>query len=366
MMPAEPRGHVRRLPSGKWQLRYYDRDGNRHTGGAFPTRSAAFAHYRDTIEQRLLGAEPSHEMTLSELVEVYLDRHAAVVRPRTIETLRERLAHATAVYGEVPLRELERMAGELAAWQATLPERSRYGIVQALRQTLAAAMRWDYMSRNPAKLAGSNPEPSPRAVRAYTLAEVEAIAAELSPRYEPLPSFAAATGLRPEEWAALERRDVDRAAGLLNVQRTISAGDVVELAKTSASRRQVPLSPRALAALDRLPARLDMPRLFPSPSGGRLDLDNFRRREWGPAIEAAGVARPARIYDLRSTFASYALAGGITAFELAKVMGTSVRMIEKHYGTLVEGAGASIARRLSAIEAAQERAAGQGAGRLGH
>jgi integrase len=289
-----------------------------------------------------------------------------VVRPRTIETLRERLAHATADYGDVPLREFERMAGELAAWQAMLSARSRYGIVQALRQTLAAAVRWDYMSRNPAKLAGRNPEPAPRPVRAYTLAEVEAIAAELSVGYEPLPSFAAATGLRPEEWAALERRDVDRAAGLATVQRTVSAGEVVELAKTSASRRQVPLSPRALAALDRLPARLDTPRLFPAPSGGLLHLDNFRRREWRPAIEASGVAKPARIYDLRSTFASYALAGDITVFELARVMGTSVRMIERHYGTLVEGAGASIARRLSAIEAAQKRAAEQDAERLGH
>jgi len=26
-MPAEVRGHVRKLPSGKWQLRYYDRKG---------------------------------------------------------------------------------------------------------------------------------------------------------------------------------------------------------------------------------------------------------------------------------------------------------------------------------------------------
>jgi hypothetical protein len=165
--------------------------------------------------------------------------------------------------------------------------------------------------------------------------------------------------LEGEGWLRVEH-------GLLNVRRTVSAGEVVELAKTSASRRQVPLSPRALAALDRLPARLDTPRLFPAPSGGLLDLDNFRRREWRPAIEASGVATPARIYDLRSTFASHALAGGITVFELARVMGTSVRMIEKHYGTLVEGAGASIARRLGAIEAAQESAAEQGTGRLGH
>src|SRR5262249_47755856 len=86
--------------------------------------------------------------------------------------------------------------------------------------------------------------------------------------------------------------------------------------------------------------------------GGPLNLDNFRRREWGPAIEAAGVAKPARIYDLRSTFASNALAGGITVFELARVMGTSVRMIEKHYGTLIDGAHAGITSRLDAFEAA--------------
>jgi hypothetical protein len=44
-------------------------------------------------------------------------------------------------------------------------------------------------------------------------------------------------------------------------------------------------------------------------------------------------------------------------FELARIMGTSVRMIGRHYGTLLPGAAASIAARLGAFEAAQERAA---------
>jgi hypothetical protein len=191
-MPAIQRGHARKLPSGKWQLRYYDADGARHTGGTFPSKSAAMQHYRGSIEPRLNGAEPVPELTLSELVELYLERHAAVVRPRTITTLRERLVHATRAYGDVQLREFERMAGELAAWQGRLPERSRYGIVQALRQTLAAAVRWDYMSRNPARLAGRNPEPPSRSIRAYTRAELDALAVELSKQYEPLPDFAAA------------------------------------------------------------------------------------------------------------------------------------------------------------------------------
>jgi hypothetical protein len=112
--------------------------------------------------------------------------------------------------------------------------------------------------------------------------------------------------------------------------------------------------PRA-SDLDELPPRIDTPLLFPAPHGGLLNLDNFRRREWAPAIEAAAIARPARIYDLRSTFASNAIAASIDVFELARVMGTSIEMIERHYGTLLSGAAAGIASRLAAFEAEQEQ-----------
>jgi len=54
---------------------------------------------------------------------------------------------------------------------------------------------------------------------------------------------------------------------------------------------------------------------------------------------------------MRDTFASNALAAGVTVFELARVMGTSVRMIEKHYGALLDGAHAAITARLDALEA---------------
>jgi integrase len=156
-------------------------------------------------------------------------------------------------------------------------------------------------------------------------------------RLRPLAVFASATGLRPEEWRAVERRDVDRSDRLLNVSRTVSSGEIVELGKTAHGRRQVPLSQRALDVLDALLARLDTPLLFPAPGGGLLHVDNFRRREWAPAIEASGVRTPARIYDLRSTFASRALAAGVSVFQLARIMGTSVRMIEHHYGALLDG-----------------------------
>jgi integrase len=354
-MPPTQQGQVYKLGKGRYGLRWYDADGIRRRKSPFPSRSAARQHYR--IEPQLRGEPaPTPDMTLAELVDVYLEPHAPSVRPRTVATLRDRLGHATRAFGDIPLRDLERMTNELAGWQAQLPPRAGHGITQALRQVLDAAVRWEYMTRNPAKAAGRNPKPPPRTIRAFTRAELDAIALELVPAYAPLPTFAAATGLRPEEWQALERRDVDRRAGIVTVRRTVSSGAVVDLAKTARSRRQVPLSRRALAALDAIPPRLDTPLVFPAHRGGVLNIDNWRRRVWAPAIEASGVPRPARIYDLRSTFASDALAAGVSAFELARVMGTSIEMVDHHYGTLLDGASAGIAGRLDALDAERDRA----------
>ena len=162
----------------------------------------------------------------------------------------------------------------------------------ALRQALEAACRWGYIETNPAKQAGRNRQPAPRAVRAFTNDELDFISAELQPAYRQLPVFAAATGLRPEEWQALERRDIDRPARVLTVRRTVSSGEVVELGKTTRSRRQVPLSARALAAFQGLPPRLDTRLLFSGARGGLLGLDNWRRREWAPALASSAGLTP--------------------------------------------------------------------------
>ena len=138
------------------------------------------------------------------------------------------------------------MSGEIAGWQARLPERSRYGVVQALRQTLEAAVRWGYMRPQPGQARRQNPQPPPRPVRAFTRAELDAIAAELRPAYRPLPGVrrghrAAARGVAGAR--APRRRPRRRRARPCGAPSRAARWS--SSARRRRSRRQVPLSPRA-------------------------------------------------------------------------------------------------------------------------
>lgn len=355
-MPPANTGSYYELADGTVGVQYRLPDGTRKRRSGFPNKTAARRWHADNVLPAANRRRPvdGRELTLRELTDRYIARHEKIRSARTIATLRERMRRPLDEYGDTKLIELEAMSEDLAEWRTTLPPRYAHKVMSALRQVLAAGVRWRMLERNPAVDAGDNPEPSQRTVRAYTLAELAAIEDELSKEYRPLPAFAAATGLRPEEWAALERRHVDRVRRVVRVEQVLGDDGVIRPGgKTANSVREVPLTGRALAALDELPLRFNG-LLFAAPKGGPLNLDNFRRREWIPAIETAGIAKPARIYDLRSTFASNALAAGVTVFELAKIMGTSVRMIERHYGALIDGAHAGITSRLDALEGVLE------------
>jgi hypothetical protein len=74
--------------------------------------------------------------------------------------------------------------------------------------------------------------------------------------------------------------------------------------------------------------------LFPNADGGHLDFRNFNRRHWKPVQKAAGVDPLRDLYDLRHTYATFALRAGVPVFSLSRFMGTSIAMIDLHYGHL--------------------------------
>jgi hypothetical protein len=59
---------------------------------------------------------------------------------------------------------------------------------------------------------------------------------------------------------------------------------------------------------------------------------------------------------MRATFASRAISAGIGADELARMMGTSVTMIEEHYGILLGSAIDGLRVRLDAYDSAKSPA----------
>ena len=112
--------------------------------------------------------------------------------------------------------------------------------------------------------------------------------------------FAAATGLRPGEWIALEHRDIDLEARVVCVRLAFRNGRV-KCTKTEGSVRAVPLQALALQALELLPVGAETDLRFLSVRGGYFDLHNFRARYWKAAQLAAGIRPLRRVYDLRHT-----------------------------------------------------------------
>jgi integrase len=132
---------------------------------------------------------------------------------------------------------------------------------------------------------------------------------------------------------ALEQRDIELEARVVYVRRALRNGRL-KSTKTEGSTRAVPLQAIALAALDQLRADRENQLLFPSPRGGYFDLHNFRNRYWKPAQTPPGIAPLRHVYDLRHTFATFALRAGISTFDLSRYMGASLTMIDRHYGHL--------------------------------
>ena len=146
--------------------------------------------------------------------------------------------------------------------------------------------------------------------------------------------FVALTGCRPGDPAAALREDYDARTGIIRL-------------RTKRHDRRIPLSPSARALLDRLAmSKLPKAHLFTQADG----------KPWNPTAWRDGVRAAAQeadlpegttLYTLRHCWITDAIVGGMDLLTVAKLAGTSLAMIEKHYGHLVQGAAME---KLAAID----------------
>jgi integrase len=312
-----------------WSIRYRFRDSEaepwrRATKHSFPTRKAALA-WRD----RLRDTNDPSKITVSALFEIYLRSYTGQESTKT--ELRYRLGKFEEIFGDRRVAAVT--PAEIQAWSRSL-EKTRFEATQAVKQ----ALRWGLemgLTRANAAANVKNPTPVRPEIKPLSWSEIQRIAKKAEP-YGPLIRFLASTGLRIQEAAALSPSDIDRSGSVpvVHVTKRLTKDRQIKAIPKNRKPRRVQLQPRALEALADQPRRLDSRFLFPSAKGGPLDIHNWRARVWTPALLAASIRRRGP-NALRHSFATEALRNGMPTFTLGRVMGTSVQMIELHYGHLL-------------------------------
>lgn len=109
-------------------------------------------------------------------------------------------------------------------------------------------------------------------------------------------------------------------------------------------KRTVPLSPAAVELFKRLAKdKLPTAYLFTREGG-----EPWRAFDWGYPVRVAAKGLPAGtcLYTLRHSFITEAITGGLSPLEVARLVGTSLTMIDKHYGHLAQE---SARARLAAV-----------------
>jgi integrase len=139
------------------------------------------------------------------------------------------------------------------------------------------------------------------------------------------------TGMRPSEVVALRVGDVDVGRGVAIVSKSRHLGEE-NATKTVGSTRPVKLL-RAAPLLARMKELrvTETDYFFKNKERGPIDPDQWRKDYWYKALRALDI-RERKFYCTRHTFISLALTEGENLKGIAEQCGTSVQMIEKHYG----------------------------------
>jgi integrase len=362
-------GTARRLPSGRWQVRYYDQAGVRHTAPRTFLSKADANRYLAQVEADLLrGAWTDPRLariTFGGWVERWWPT-SADLRPGTRTfydyLLRRFLLPA---FGETPLGRIDAMT--VRSWLADLHEVGEVTpttIAKAyrlLRRILNVAVEAGYLPRNPAAIKGAGLERAAE-MRHVSIPQLHALAEAVPGRYRALVLVAGYGGLRWGELVGLRRRRVDLAGARIYVVEQVAevAGKfIVSPPKTAAGQRVVVLPAVAVSALaehlEEYAAAEPEGLVFRSGRGTYLQRSNFSRLVWRPAVQQLGLDG-LRFHDLRHTAATLAAAAGATTKELMERMGHTSSAVALRYQHVMADRQAAIAAALDGLASADAAA----------
>ncbi|MEU0985907.1 tyrosine-type recombinase/integrase [Streptomyces sp. NPDC005953] len=317
-------GAVRKLPSGRYQARYPGPD------GVMRPAPTTFATTRDADGWL---AEKQTEIRRDEWVDpdagaVSFEEYALRwVKERrlsaTTDELYRRLLrlHILPTFGALDLDEIT--GPRVRSWRserldATGAETTVAKSYRLLKAILETACEDELIRRNPCRIRGAGKESATERPTA-SVAQVDALAGALGPRWRLMVYLGAYGPLRPEELAELRRKDVDLDALTVRIRQAapeLSTGQRAEGPTKSLAGKRLVVLPSFLRVelrrhLDWYAEKEPEGLLFVGERGKPFRRTTFGRK-WRRARTTVGLPDGFRFYDLRHTGHTLATRSGAT------------------------------------------------------
>ena len=328
-------GAVRRLPSGRFQIRYRV-DGERRAGEiTYSTKrdaTSALASIRTDME-RGLWVDPAagKAVTVRQYATTWLELRPNLA-PRTIELYESELRlHILPAIGDLTLADLT--VPRVRAWHANLVKTAKGRSVPAkcyrlLRAILNTAVEDDLIVRNPCIIKGAGSERAAERPIA-TIDQVFALADVIEPRLRLMVLLATFASLRQGEIRGLTRARVDlrhhEVSIVQQIQDLKDGSVIVRRPKSDAGVRFVTFPDSLSAEFEHHLVHHAAPGpdglLFCTGAGDPIRKANLHLA-WSNARTAVGVEH-LHFHDLRHTGNTMAAATGASTRELMGRMGHS-------------------------------------------
>ena len=348
--------HVEKRGPQRWRARYRGPDG-RERSRTFERRVDAdrWLVAQEADKARGVWIDPAlGRVTFGQWAERWLELQGQL-RPKTAAgyagILRGHLLPRFGTHGLAAIQPLD-VAGFVADLRAAgAAPRTVRNVYRVLSAIMRAAVVNRRIAQSPC-VGISLPSAPKQEMLCLSAGEVARLADSIGEGYGPLILFAAYTGLRFGEIAALRAGRVSTRWATVHVVESLSevGGEVLFVPPKNGRTRTVSL-PGALVEqlaplVDGRPAKA---LVFTAPDGGPLRHSRFMAKVFRPAVTRAGLDRRLRFHDLRHTCAALLIAQGAHPRAIMERLGhSSITVTMDTYGHLLPSVDEALTAGLEA------------------
>lgn len=315
---------------GNWWIDFYHQ-GKRIRRKVGPSKKVAEMALAEVqvkqSKQEFLGVCEPKKILFKDFADEYLDYSKANKSKRSYERdILTLIGHAVPIWGNIELNRLTaKMIEDYKVHRLqTVVANTVNRELSTIKNLLVKAVEWGYLASNPAasvKLLRSG-KPHFRHLSSDEISKLlDACKKSNNPQLYPFVVTAINTGMRLGELTALEWKDIDFKRGILRVD------NKKDHHTKNYDVRVVPMNSTLSEVLRKIPRRLNSSYVFQKCDGKKF---NKMRSGFTNAVKRAGIPH-VRFHDLRHTFASQLVMGGVDIRTVQELLGhKDIRMTMRY------------------------------------